>query len=116
MPLNIAPTIVVRLDPEILTMAVAELEHTDVACVGCDREILAGTNEPVELLHFEDPDGRGAVVSYAHSRCAKSEVRVRRMPDPPEYLGTSFTAMMRDHVLAPTLLWELIGAVRAAAS
>jgi hypothetical protein len=113
MALNIAPTILSRLDPEMLAQAVGELEHTDVACFGCSSKIVAGTDEPVELLLFEDPDGRRALVNYAHPQCAKSGVRVRRLPSPPDYLGTSFAPMMRDHVLAPALLWELVGAVRA---
>jgi len=104
MALNIAPTILSRLDPEMLAQAVGELEHTDVACFGCSSKIVAGTDEPVELLLFEDPDGRRALVNYAHPQCAKSGVRVRRLPSPPDYLGTSFAPMMRDHVLAPALL------------
>lgn len=54
------------------------------------------------------------LVRYAHSRCAKSEIKVRRFPPLPGHLDIAFTPMMRDHALAPTLVWELIGGVRVA--
>ncbi len=73
MPLNIAPSILERLDSGVLAMAVSDLEHTDFSCSACDQEIAAGTADQIELLVLEDPDGRGAVLKYAHSRCAKSD-------------------------------------------
>jgi len=112
MPLNIASSILERLDSGVLAMAVGDLEHTDFSCSVCGREIAAGTAEQLELLLFEDPDGHGALLKYAHSRCAKSEVQVRRFPPLPGHFDTAFTPMMRDHVLAPTIVWELVGGVR----
>jgi hypothetical protein len=112
MPLNIAPSILERLDAGVLAMAVGDLEHTDFSCAACEDNITAGTTEQLELLLFEDPDGRGAVLKYAHSRCAKSDIQVRRFPPLPGHFDTAFTPMMRDHVLAPTIVWELVGGVR----
>lgn len=113
MPLNIAPIILERLDPSLLAMAVSELEHADVTCVVCGRDIEAGGAEQSELVLFEDPDGRGLVMNYTHSRCAKSDILIRPLPAMPDSLDTCFTPIMRDHVLAPTVVWELVGGVRA---
>lgn len=113
MPLNIAPSILERLDPGVLAMAVRDLAYTEFSCSGCGDDIAAGSAEHLELLLFEDPDGRGALLKYAHSRCAKSEIQVRRFPPLPGHLDTAFTPMMRDHVLASTIVWELVGGVRA---
>lgn len=114
MPLNIAPSILERLDPGVLAMAVGDLEYTEFSCSGCGGDIAAGTADPLELILVEDPDGRGMLVRYAHSRCAKSEIKVRRFPPLPGHFDTAFTPMMRDHALAPTLVWELVGGVRVA--
>lgn len=113
MPLNIAASILERLDSGVLAMAVGDLEHTDFSCSVCGGDIAAGTAEQLELLLFEDPDGRGALLKYAHSRCAKSAIQVRRFPPLPGHFDTSFTPMMRDHMLAATMVWELVGGVRA---
>ena len=114
MPLNIAPSILERLDPGVLAMAVGDLEYTEFSCSGCGGDIAAGTADQLELILVEDPDGRGMLVRYAHSRCAKSAIQVRRFPPLPGHLDTAFTPMMRDHALAPTLVWELVGGVRVA--
>lgn len=112
MPLHIAPSIIERLDSSVLAMAVGEPDHADVSCVACGRDIAAGSTEQLELLLFEDPDGRTSLLNYAHSRCANSEIQIRALPAMPTSFDTSFTPMMRDHVLAPTIVWELVGGVR----
>jgi hypothetical protein len=113
MPLHIAASILERLDSSVLAMAVGEPEYADVSCVACGRDIAAGSTEQLELLLFEDPDGRTSLLSYAHSRCANSEIQIRALPPMPTSFDTSFTPMMRDRVLAPTIVWELVGGVRA---
>lgn len=72
-------------------MAVGDLEYTEFSCSGCGGDIAAGSTEHLELLLFEDPDGRRALLKYAHSRCAKSEIQVRRFPPLPGHLDTAFT-------------------------
>jgi hypothetical protein len=112
MPLNIAPSILERLDSGVLAMAVGDLEYTDFSCSVCGAEIAAGTDQELELLLFEDPDGLSARITYAHSRCAKSEIQVRPFPPLPGHFDTAYTPIMRDHVMAPTIVWELVGGVR----
>ncbi len=94
-------------------MAVGDLEHTDVSCSVCGREIRAGSAEQLELLLFEDPKGHGTLLNYAHSQCAPSGIHVQRLPPLPNSFGTGFMALMRDHALAPAILWELVGGLRA---
>lgn len=61
MPLNIAPSILERLDPGVLAMAVGDLEYTEFSCSGCGGDIAAGTADPLELILVEDPDGRACL-------------------------------------------------------
>lgn len=114
MGLNIAPGILERLDSAVLAMAVDDLEYTDFTCCACGRDIAAGSSQQLELLMFEDAARRGTILRYAHTRCASSQIQLRPMPVLPDHLETAFTPMMRDHVLAPTVLWELVGSLRAA--
>ncbi|HEX3692657.1 MAG TPA: hypothetical protein VHU13_04880 [Solirubrobacteraceae bacterium] len=114
MPLNVHPSILEKLDPEMLALASSDLDRGEGVCCACGRKIAEGHAAHAELMLFEDPDGRGVVVNLAHSRCATSGIRARRLPDFPDAMDTSFTPVMRDHVLAATLLWELISAFRTA--
>lgn len=113
MPLNVHPSILEKLAPAMLAVASSDLDRGEGICSVCGQKITEGREAQAELLLFEDPDGRGVVVNLAHSRCAKSGIRARRLPDFADAMDTSFTAVMRDHVLAPTILWELVSVVRA---
>lgn len=76
-------------------------------CFVCERDIAPEDELPAQVVAIEDEDQRITLIKISHPHCLPSALLRRSLlPAPPEF-ALSWTGVLRNHIVAAVLVWEM---------